>query len=94
MEELTSAADMMFYKISIVNKSFLRASNCTFDAILGSFIYVSGSTVIIERQSTIMNLNNIDSETELFFFDTSSVEISDTVFKRLHQSYVTPIVRL
>lgn len=42
-----------FYKITIVNKSFLRANNCTFDTIRGLFLYVSGSTLQVESNSTL-----------------------------------------
>ncbi len=75
---------MSFFKLSIVNKSFLRASNCTFEMIQGTFLYVSGSNLIIDSNSTIQDLMSEESESELFMIDTSTVVIQDTKFQRLN----------
>jgi hypothetical protein len=82
-----------FFKISIVNKSFLKASNCTFEMIQGTFLYVSGSNLIVDSNSTIQDLASEEGESELFMIDTSTVVIQDTKFQRLNQSLVTPILR-
>ena len=47
-----------FYKISIVNKSLLKAAMCFFFDIWGSLIEVSGSSLIIEQSSQFKNITN------------------------------------
>lgn len=72
-----------FYKLTVVNKSILRALNCTFDFINGLFLYVSGSTLEIQSSSSIRDLTNDDESQPLIAIDTSSVSFGDTNFTRL-----------
>jgi hypothetical protein len=43
--------------------------------IQGTFLYVSGSNLIIDSNSTIQDLNSEETESELFMIDTSAVVI-------------------
>lgn len=94
MQVLIPQSSVMFFKISIVNKSQLRASNCTIEKIEGSLLYVSGSNLIIDGNTTMQDLSSAETEAELFMIDTSTVTISDAIFRRLYQLYVTPVFRL
>jgi|LauGreDrversion4_2_1035121.scaffolds.fasta_scaffold04626_9 hypothetical protein len=58
MARLIPQKSSQFFKISIVNKSFMRAFNCTFEKIEGTFMYASGSSVVIDGNTTIQNLNS------------------------------------
>ena len=93
MASLVPQSNIMFFKVSIVNKSFMRAFNCTFQKIQGTFLYVSGSSVTIDGNTTLEDMESAESESEIFLFDNSQVIVSDTNFNRLSQLYVTPILR-
>ena len=80
-----------FYKISVANKSFLRVSNSTFDSILGLLLYVSGSTLSIDGQTTFRNTVNDDNESALVSIDTSTVSIVDSNFSGIHSTFFSPI---
>ncbi len=62
--------------MTIVNKSFLRAFNCTFDSIDGLLLYVSGSSLIIDGSSTFRDTINDDKESALISIDTSDVSLA------------------
>lgn len=68
--------DPNFYKVAIVNKASLTASNCTFDRIQGLLLYVSGSTLVVEGNSTFSNAFNDDPTSTLVAVDTSAVTLS------------------
>lgn len=83
-----------FYKITIVNKSFLRASNCTFDSIDGLFLYISGSTLIMDNYTSIINTKNDDREAALMSIDTSTVTINQTAFLNIKSDYFSPLINI
>lgn len=83
-----------FYKVTIVNKSFLRANNCTFDMIDGLLIYVSGSTLQMENSTRLTQTVNDDREAALVSIDTSTVSIVDTDFTGIKSLYFSPIFNL
>eukprot|EP00347_Sterkiella_histriomuscorum_P017693 403348360 len=88
----TKKTDVNFYKISIVNKSFLRATMCNFENIVGSLLYVSGSQLIIEKDTRVKNVKNDWRENSMIQVDTSDVLIQNTTFKQLSSSYFSPII--
>ena len=69
----SSSTDIMqnFYKVTIVNKSILRAFNCNFSLIDGLFLYVSGSVLSLEGGSAVKQLTNDDDGQPLVSIDTS-----------------------
>ncbi len=83
--------DANFYKVAIVNKARLTASNCTFDRIAGLLLYVSGSTLTISGNSTFSNAVNDDLTSTLVAVDTSTVVLNQTVFKNLSSVSVSPL---
>ena len=83
-----------FYKITIVNNSFFRASNCTFDTIMGLLLYVSGSTMNLDSNTTISRAINDDANSALFAIDTSTVSIQNSNFSGIHSLYYSPIFNL
>jgi len=83
--------DANFYKVAIVNKARLTASNCTFDRIAGLLLYVSGSTLTIYGNSTFSNAVNDDPTSTLVAIDTSTVVLNQTVFNNLSSVSVSPL---
>lgn len=92
--DASSIIQANFYKITIVNKSFLRASNCTFSMIDGLFLYVSGSMLQLDGKSYVQDVNNDDDGQPLVAIDTSTVNIFDTDFRRMKSQKVSPIFNL
>eukprot|EP00347_Sterkiella_histriomuscorum_P014519 403360570 len=90
----STKTDENFYKISIVNKSLLKAAMCYFFNIWGSLIEVSGSSLIIEQSSQFKNITNDWRENSMIQIDTSNILMNDTSFKQLSSQYFSPIMSL
>jgi hypothetical protein len=80
--------------MTIVNKSFLRANNCTFDTVSGLFLYVSGSSFQMNGNSTVRSITNDDDGQPLITIDSSTVTIADTTFTKLKSIKVSPLFNL
>ena len=83
-----------FYKISIVNKSTLRLTNCTLSNILGLLLYVSGSSFTMDWGSSLNATVNDDRESALIAVDTSTLEVNYARFTNLSSLYFSPIFNL
>ena len=83
-----------FYKISVVNQSMLRAQKSTLKNITGPLLYVSGSTLYYEQNSSISNNTNDDTLNPLVQIDTSTVNITSSRFRNLSSTYYSPLFNL
>ncbi|CDW85403.1 UNKNOWN [Stylonychia lemnae] len=87
--------DFSSHRISIVNKSFLRISGCTMSNINTNLLYVSGSTLIIEKGSLFKNIMyNVQNVQSIFAIDTTDIQLYDTQFEQLSSKYISPIINL
>lgn len=74
-----------------MNKASLTATNCTFDRIQGLFLYVSGSTLVVNGNSTFSNAFNDDPTSTLVAVDTSGVTLSQAIFTNISSLSVSPL---